>query len=142
MAAEIQTQAEIRDAQPDDLALVTEFLRPFVERLQLLPRDPSEINTLLRHGFVAELHGVIVGFVAVEIYSRKLAEVQCLAVASEHQGKGIGKRLVQRCIDRARREQVLELMAITASEQVLMSCGFDYSLPGQKKALFIHTRDA
>ena len=141
MAADLQTQAEIRDARPDDLASGTEFLQPFVDRVQILPREPAEISVLLRHGFVAEKHGQIVGFVAVEIYSRKLAEVQCLAVASQCQGQGIGKRLVQCCIERARRENILELMAITASEQFLMSCGFDFSLPGQKKALFIHTRD-
>jgi hypothetical protein len=36
---------------------------------------------------------------------------------------------------------VLEVMAITANEEFFRSCGFDFTLPGQKKALFIQTRD-
>jgi len=29
-------------------------------------------------------------------------------------------------------------MAISTSDDFLMQCGFDYSLPNQKRALFIH----
>jgi len=56
------------------------------------------------------------------------------------QRQGIGKLLVQACIDCAREHQVLEVMAITAAEQFFRDCGFDYALPDQKKALFINTR--
>ena len=34
-----------------------------------------------------------------------------------------------------------EPMAISASDEFLIRCGFDYSLPGQKRALFIQTRE-
>lgn len=130
----------LRDATVDDFAIVAEFLQPFVEDESLLPRSEAELLMLLRHSFIAELQNAgateIVGFAAVEIYSRKLAEVQCLAVHRDQQGKGIGRKLVQKCLERARRENVLELMAISASDTFLMQCGFDYSLPNQKRALF------
>ena len=32
------------------------------------------------------------------------------------------------------------LKAISARDEFLVSCGFDYSLPGQKRALFVQTR--
>ena len=74
-------------------------------------------------------------------YSRKLAEIQALAVLSSLQGKGVGSELVRRCVGRARAEGVLELMAITASDNLFRNVGFDYSLPNQKRALFLQTRD-
>jgi hypothetical protein len=30
-------------------------------------------------------------------------------------------------------------MAITSKEDFFRQCGFDFTLPGEKKALFIHT---
>ena len=131
----------IRAAREADLRQILELLAPYVARQLVLPREDHEVRSLLRHAFAAERAGCVVGFAAVEIYSKKLAEIQCLAVADDCQGQGLGKRLVRACIERAREENVLELMAITASEQFLTSCGFHYALPGQKKALFIHTRD-
>lgn len=135
----------IREATPDDLPRVVDFLQPFVEMEALLPRAEHELATLLRHGFIAEVLRdecmYMMGFAAVEIYSRKLAEIQCLAVHHEYQGRGIGRALVNRCVERARRENVLELMAISASDAFLKQCGFDYSLPNQKRALFVRPLD-
>ncbi len=125
------------DATLDSTDGVIEFLRPFVEAEQLLPRTKEEIQHLLKHGFMAMVGDRIVGFATVEIYSRKLSEIQCLAVDAEFQDIGIGRRLVKRCLERARELGVLELMAISASENLFKSCGFDYSLPMQKRALFI-----
>ena len=76
-----------------------------------------------------------VGFAAVEVYSSKLAELQCLAVHPDYQRTGIGKLLVEQCVARARDLGVMEVMAISSSESFLRGCGFDYSLPDQKRAL-------
>ena len=70
-------------------------------------------------------------------HRRKLAEIQALGVALPWRGHGLGKQLVQLCVELARERGVYELMAITASEHLFRDCGFDYSLPDQKKALFI-----
>jgi amino-acid N-acetyltransferase len=76
----------------------------------------------------------------VEIYSRKLAEVQSLAVRDGFQKLGIGRELIHRVIERARDVGVMEVMAISASDSFLIHCGFDYALPDQKKALFYQLR--
>ena len=82
------------------------------------------------------------GFAALEVDSRKLAEVRSLAVAGDVQRHGIGKRLVEACVRRAHERQIFEVMAITSSEDFFRSCGFDFTLPGEKKALFLQTRGA
>ena len=133
----------IRDADANDVTndatRVWEFIQPFVQAEQLLPRTLNEIRQLANHGFVAELAGQVVGFAAIEIYSKKMAELQCLAVSPSCQGQGVGKRLIEHCIARARREGIKELMTITSSERPFVGCGFHYSLPNQKRALFIQT---
>ena len=100
---------------------------------------------MTRHGFVAARHAgeeevQLVGFSAIEIYSPKLAELQCLAVHHDFHGVGVGAALVKHCVERARKLNVMEVMAISSSEQFLQSCGFDYALPDQKKALFCQLR--
>jgi amino-acid N-acetyltransferase len=131
------TEIVIEPAQPDNVESVHEFLQPFMDLHLLLPRTRQEILKLVTHGFVARANSQIVGFAAVEIYSRKLAEIQCLAVDADYRRQGIGSMLVRCCVRRAAEQQVLELMAISASDEMFLSCGFDYSLPHQKRALFI-----
>ncbi|OYP37076.1 GNAT family N-acetyltransferase [Rhodopirellula sp. MGV] len=125
-------------------------MRPYVMQHLLLSRTQAEIVELSRHGFVAmklsEKQDAetkpqrCYGFCAVEVYSPKLAELQCLAVHPDYHNAGIGKRLVGMCVERARGLGVMEIMAISSSERFLQSCGFDYSLPDQKRALFHQLR--
>ncbi len=137
----------VRSAHYDDLDRIEALLEPFVQQRKLLRRLESELILLMANGFVAELiedgHPKIVGFAAVEIYSRKLSEIQCLAVDDGYQGRGIGSDLVRACVERARKKGILEVMAISASDEFLRKLGFDYSLPEQKRALFfqLHSRD-
>jgi N-acetylglutamate synthase-like GNAT family acetyltransferase len=135
------TNLIIRKAAEPDIPQLAEFILPFVDDRKLLPRTLTELRDLLDSFFVAEYEGRIVGCAALEIYSWKLAEVRSLAVAPDMQGLGIGQKLVQACIDRARAENILEVMAITSADTFFMNCGFNYTLPGEKRALFIQTRD-
>ena len=132
---------EIKPATQDDLAAVSQFLQPFMDAQHLLQRNSVELQLLLRHGFKAASNddGSIIGFCALEIYSRKLAGIQCLAVQKSQQRKGIGRQLVEACVVRAKEEKVLELLAISSSEPMFKACGFDYSLPNQKRAFFYQT---
>ena len=131
----------IRQALPSDAAAIHALMRPFVAQRLLLDRTEAEVIELTRHGFIAITEkGKCVGFSAVEIYSAKLAELQCLAVHPDYQRDGVGRRLVHCCVQRARDLNVMEVLAISSSEEFLRSCGFDYSLPDQKKALFCRLR--
>lgn len=133
-------QVTLRQATPVDADAIHALMRPFVSQHLLLSRTEAEIIELTRHGFVAMVGERCVGFSAIEIYSPKLAELQCLAVHPEAQSLGVGRKLVGHCIERARTLGVMEILAISSSEDFLKSCGFDYSLPDQKKALFCQLR--
>ncbi|HMP78367.1 MAG TPA: GNAT family N-acetyltransferase, partial [Pirellulaceae bacterium] len=122
-------QIAFSEATANDAIEVYEFLQPFVQTQQLLARSIEEILHLTKHAFLARCGGRLVGFAAVEVYSRKLAEIQCLAVSPDYQRMGIGRGLLLRCVARGKALNVLELLTISASDEFLNRCGFDYSLP-------------
>ncbi len=131
----------VREACRDDIPELETLVDHFVQANRLLPRTTDELSDLIPFGFVAVKDDRIVGFAALEIYSAKLAEIRSLAVHESFHGLGIGKSLVQQCVDLAVRRNVLEVMAITSADGFFQACGFDFTLPGEKKALFMQTRD-
>jgi amino-acid N-acetyltransferase len=131
----------VRPATRDDVPALAELIDKFVKANRLLPRTQDELHDLIAFGFVACVDEELVGFAALEIYSSKLAEIRSLAVMPEMQGRGLGRALVESCVELARSRNVLEVMAITSSDGFFQSCGFDFTLPGEKKALFMQTRD-
>jgi len=137
----MEENLSVRAAKAEDLKGVSAFLQPFMDGEFILPRTSLELELLLRYSYLAELENKIVGFAAVEIYSKKLAEIQCLAVSEHCRRQGVGKELVNRCVARAKEEKVREVMAITATESLFQECGFDFALPGQKRAVFVQTDD-
>lgn len=131
----------IRPASSDDLETLEQFIEPFVAHRRILPRTRDELEELLPRGFVAENEGRIIGFAALEVYSRKLAELRSLAVDETFRGRGVGRRLVEACLQRAKELCVFEVIVITSEDVFFQSCGFDFTLPCEKKALFYQTRD-
>ncbi len=140
MLDEAKTDIRIRKAVTDDLIELSDFILPFVQSGELLPRTFDELEDLLETLFIARLDGSIVGCAALEIYNKKLCEIRSLAVDPAAQGLGIGKKLVEACVALAEREGIYEIMAISIAEDFFRSCGFDFTLPNLKKAFFLQTR--
>lgn len=139
----VEDATSVRAACLEDAGAVVELIKPYVKMRLLLERDADEIAALIPTGFSAirSDNQALVGFCAVEIYSKKLAEIQCLAVLEPYRNTGVGRELVQRCVKLAKDRGVMEVMAISSSESFLRGLGFDYSLPEQKRALFYQLRD-
>ncbi len=130
----------IRPAMAEDITAIQELMQPFVQQRKLLRRSRAELMALIPNGFVAESDDRLVGFSSVEVYSKKLGEIQGLVVDQRFQGRGVGSELVRFCVQRAAEKGILEVMAISSSENFLRKLGFDYSLPDQKRALFFQLR--
>ena len=67
-----EDSVSIRNAHLSDIPAIQVFMQPFVESEFVLPRSDKDMAVLVRHGFVATIGDDIVGFAALEIYSRKL----------------------------------------------------------------------
>lgn len=136
----ISTEVTIRSATMEDLDAIAKCIEPFVVEKKILRRTFSELQSLIPSYVVAEANDEIIGCVVLEVYSPKLAEVRSLVVSPQFGGQGIGKRLVTACVEKAKEQGVFEVMAITSEDLFFQACGFDFTLPGEKKALFYLTR--
>jgi len=123
-------RTEIRPAGKDDMAAIRGLIRLFPQHLvqRDLPRAPSF--------FVAEVGGELVGCCALQVYSRRLAEVRSLAVHPDFQDRGLASELVERCTQRARERGVRELFAVTSETSFFARLGFA-TFRREKTAMFL-----
>ena len=109
---------KIRKATAKDWPQILRLIREHPKHLMQhhLPR-PAEF-------FVALLDRKVVGCCALEIYSKRLAEVRSLAVTKKYQGNGIATQLVERCLAHARKREVYEVLSITGALPFFEKRGF------------------
>jgi N-acetylglutamate synthase-like GNAT family acetyltransferase len=120
---------EIRPAGKGDMAGIRNLIRLFPQQLgqQNLPRVTSF--------FVALSGDRPMGCCALQIYSKRLAEVRSLAVHPDFQDRGVASRLVQCCIQRAKERGIRELFAVTSQTSFFRRQGFA-TFRREKTAMF------
>ena len=73
---------------------------------------------------MAEQGGEIIACCALEVYSKRLAEIRSLVVDKDFQGRLIGSKLIKRCLKRAKKLRVYEVLSITAAVPLFEKQGF------------------
>jgi len=106
--------------------LIRRYPQQLVQRN--LPRAPSF--------FVACCGGELAGCCALQIYSKRLAEVRSLAVHPDFRARGLASRLVECCIARARERGIRELFAVTSQTSFFGRLGFA-TFRREKTAVFL-----
>lgn len=109
---------QIRRANLNDLPAILKLIREYPD--QLIQVHLPETDEF----FVATESEEIVGCCALEVYSKRLAEIRSLAVTKQFQGKGIATKLVRACVEEARKQGIYELLAIAGSEEFFAKFGF------------------
>ncbi len=129
VSADSKPRVHIRPAQPSDMLAIRALIRRYPEKLvqQDLPRAPSF--------FAAFVRGRLIGCCALQVYSRRLAEVRSLAVDEEFQKQGIAGKLVARCLDHARQRGVKQILAVSGDPDFFRQSGFE-TFFREKTALF------
>ncbi len=110
---------KIKKATAKDFAEIKKLIALYPDKLKQssLPK--------VREFFVAVVSERIVGCCALEVYSKRLAEIRSLAVYPEFQKKGIGTALVKRCLAEAKNLDIEEVLTITGSKDFFANLGFD-----------------
>ncbi len=115
----------IRKATIKDIKEIHSLLNGFAEKGALLPRSLSDLYDHLRDYAVFQLDSrEIVGVAALHICWEDLAEVRSLAVREEHQGKGIGRRLVEFCLSEALTLGIYRVFTLTYEPGFFERLGF------------------
>lgn len=119
---------EIRKARKQDTPAIKRLIRAYPDQL---------MQTHLPHSsefFVALLSDKIIACCALAVYSKRLAEVRSLAVAEAYKGNGVGPKLIEACLKKAREKKIHEVLAITGAVETFEKQGFA-SFKGEKIAL-------
>ena len=114
----------IRAATIHDVPRMQAIVNSHAELGKMLFKSYAELYENLRDFAVYELDGEVVGVVALAILWADLAELRSLAVDSAYQGRGIGRRLTEWCIDEARRLQIRKIMSLTYEQAFFEKLGF------------------
>ena len=111
------------------MAAIRGLIRLFPE--QLVQKNLPRVTSF----FVASSGGRPIGCCALQIYSKRLAEVRSLAVHTDFQDLGVASKLVQCCIQRAKEHGVRELFAVTSQTSFFGRLGFG-TFRREKTAMF------
>lgn len=114
----------IRQATIHDVPLIQAIINSHAEVGKMLFKSYAQLYDRLRDFSVYEINNEVVGCVGLAIIWADLCEVRSLAVDSRHQGRGIGRRLTEWCIDEARRLQIRRIMSLTYEQAFFEKMGF------------------
>jgi amino-acid N-acetyltransferase len=103
----------IRKARIPDARAIHKLLNTYARDGLMLSRSLSDIYEAIRDFYVFEENGSVLGTVCLHICWEDLAEVRSLAVQEEAGGKGIGRKLVQACLEEARQLGLRRVFALT-----------------------------
>lgn len=119
----------VRPATKADMPAIRALVRLFPN--QLVQRDLPRMSSF----FVAVAKGQVVGCCALQVYSKRIAEVRTLAVHPDFQDRGAATALVERCRDRARERGIKEMFAVTGQIHFFERLGFA-TFRREKTAMF------
>jgi amino-acid N-acetyltransferase len=118
----------IRHAKKSDFDAVKKLVESYPHHLM------NEIPSIERF-FVAIDNDKIVGCCALDIYSKRIAEVRSLAVDKHYQKLRVGTQLVDRCVAHAKEKEIKEIFVITGRPNLFSELGFG-TFQGERLALF------
>jgi amino-acid N-acetyltransferase len=114
----------IRKARIQDVKTIKDLVNRYAEKGEMLPRALGELYDSIRDFSVYEKDGQVIGVAALHIGWEGLGELRSVAVAPEHIGEGIGKKLVQACMEEAANMGAREVFVLTYVQEFFDKIGF------------------
>ena len=114
----------VRKARIADARAIHKLLLDYARDGLMLSRSLPDIFENIRDFYVFEDRGETVGTVCLHICWDDLAEVRSLAVAASHGGQGVGRQLVQSCLEEARELGLKRVFALTYKPGFFARLGF------------------
>ncbi|MBI4843248.1 MAG: N-acetyltransferase [Nitrospirae bacterium] len=116
---------KIRKATIEDVRVIQSLINQFAKKEMMLPRALNEIYENLRDFYVCAEGGKIVAVSALHILWEDLAEIKSVAVSSEFQGRGIGGKMIKKCLSEAKALGLKKVFALTYKPDLFTRLGFE-----------------
>ena len=107
-----------------DIDDMQRLVKPEVEKGIILHRSDDEIATNIRSYTIAKDGKKLVGFSALHIFSKKLAEIRSIIIDKEYRGLGIGKNIINILIKEGKELGVESIFALTYEREFFEKIGF------------------
>ncbi len=117
-------EVTIRPAIETDIGAILAIVNAYAAQNLMLPRTAEQIRTVLKDFLVAECDGRVVGCGSNVPLTDDLVELRSLAVAPEFRNSGLGKRLVEALVAKARADGYKQICALTLVESFFARLGF------------------
>ena len=114
----------IRKARIEDVKKIHGLINLSSSNGEMLPRPLGELYDNLRDYFVCDEGGEIIGTGALHICWEDLAEIRSLCVAETARKRGIGQKLVESCIEEAKRFEIRKIFLLTYKVEFFEKCDF------------------
>jgi len=114
----------IRKASVDDVDAILKLVNYYAEKELLLRKSAFKVYTKLQNFYIAETEKKVVGCVSLVVLWKDLAEICSLAVDEQYLRRGIGKKLVNKCIEQAKLLKVTKIIALTYKDKFFEKIGF------------------
>lgn len=119
----------IRTARMDDIKAIYALLGHFANKGLLLGRSLSSLYDQLRDFLVYEESegpeaGQVIGCCALHVCWENLAEIRSLAIAESHHRRGVGRLLVNACLDEAKVLGINRIFTLTYQPGFFGKMGF------------------
>jgi len=119
----IQTSV-CRPATLDDVGALYELIQGYAATGIMLPRTKETLQHQINDFIVAEADGRVVGCGSLTRLGENLVEIRSLGLHPEYKGRGIGRKLVELLVERAREQGITKVMALTYEVAFFEKNGF------------------
>ena len=99
---------ELSKAKLSDIPAMQALVVNEVKEGIILNRSEDEVATNIRSYVLAKYNGTLVGYTALHIHSKRLAEIRSLIVSEEHRAQSIGKMMIEFTLKEAKALEVEE----------------------------------
>ena len=114
----------LRKASIKDIKQIHSIVNTAASNGEMLPRSLGELYDNLRDYLVYVEDGKIVGTGALHICWEDLAEIRSVCVVESSSRTGIGRKLVNACLEEAKEFQVDRVFLLTYQDGFFKKCGF------------------
>lgn len=116
---------ELVKAKLSDIPAMQALVSSEVKEGVILNRSEDEVATNIRSYVLAKEEGKLVGYTALHIHSKRLAEIRSLIVDESYRGRHIGQRMVEFTLQEARELKVEEdVLVLTYLPAFFAKLGF------------------
>lgn len=117
--------SKIERATLDDVKAIHSIIRRNAKKGLMLYRHTAEIERNIRDYFVYRHSGIVHGCVGLRVWDKKSAEIYALAVSPSHTGKGIGTKLIKKCLKDAKSLKITFVFTLTFRSNLFQRLGFE-----------------